>query len=1782
VSKKRPVPRLFRKKISAIIRQLNRAKDRAPGVPPVAPAAAAAGGGKRWAVSSAGDMVGIAADGRPSGAIRLADGSVYDAADMLGNVAVQLAAPKAERKEADAPAVQTPKEVRSRAHFQQVGTSGTVITGGFVREEFLPELSTLQMRTRTWDKMRRSDSTIHALLTVQEQPIRRGTFDVEPASQEADDIEVAEFVKHCLLDAMNTPWSQFLFEALGFQQYGFALFEKVYKVEDWEYEVKDPIDDRPAPPPTVMVPAQVPAPPAKPQPAQKDDVDVEDAKAPGTKDAAQPTGKAPLPAAAAAAAPVVVNPVQADQIPQKPKTKVELRPNMVKLKRLAHLGQKTIFFWYFDEEGQPCGVEQMGWFTRGVDKEGKPLEIPASNMERATLRRGDLVLFTNERKGNDPEGVAVLRHVFQNWKALMVLYKLELIGLERHSAGTPILTEPEGGPASLDDLNKALELVKNLRTHQQGGWTLPFGWKLEFAEGGLKTDALAQAIQHHVHQMMLCVLAQFLLLGSEKAGGSYAVGQTHRDIMVMSLWAIGEAIAEGVSTQVIPDLVDLNYKVKRYPKLRMKKLAGDDIKAVIDMVTAIAGDQQPLIKPGPADEDWIRNLMGMPERTSPVQDGIVAASPDGGAGGGKVVTGGGEVPPGGDAAPVQPGNSGGGSTKMGRVPFDRAALARRRESLPKAHMDQVREDLADQEAAFVREAGDILERQQQAVAVQLDRAAKASSLAQLSVVRLPLQAEYTGCLERNLAAMAGAGAKHVGLELGRDGAASDVAALRDWAHFRARLMADKHEADFRFHVVGKLANAIVEGKLAADLVPTLTEGFAELGLRSAYSRAIDAMDDVLPHPPVNLSGGDASKASGGQVESWGRAARLLDRAQLFNPNHSPKDGRFTSGEGGGGGGKGGGGKAHHVGSGSGSGGSGSGSSGGGGRGPSHGALEASKAAHEGSSGHKALTRWEQREFDKAADSAHTASATAHEKSQHADAEHEKLPPAHERGHLNVKYAVDAHIKAGDAAKHAEAAHREAARQAIASSKPGDEAATRVHDEHEAAAAAWQKTAAHHARQLNSAQNPSYQEKEASRGNAARTAEEHADKVPHDVRWEVGHAMRTIKDHEDGIAQARETDRRFQGEGRYESEAIAKQTPRERAALEAAHETIANFRKHAPDNGVDADAAMSHIGGFVPARPQKATGENAWGVKVEPRGGDRPYFTRNDSGTQDSKVAIRKIEGDYAHVWDQSVGRHRVIHVDDLRDHSIEPGASVRRPKPGTVEERPKAAEEAPKDAKAPETEKAGEKAGDPYRGPGSRRRLDDLYRNVARRQREEEASKKAAEEAATKPAAEEAATKPAAEEAATKPAADERFATHKGSKAWQEAHGKTARIEGSTDEEHEALVTKKAKQIAAGYKANQARMDKETAEQKAARVQKEADRTAKEEARAARAAERASRDHEAAKQETARKAKAAKEAEDEHKSAEERHAEAKARQIEAGHKAAASKWANILEATRREKAALKTVTAEDVSANWDAHLKEPITAGNVVRGDSYKIKGAAKNVGHGNVRQVQEVKILDEHPDGGWIARNTSTGREVRIKSPQKLMERTGVDIQAKANHINRQRASEIRQRESEAEQRMLAAQRSPEERTHALHEDRAKAVAEFNRRAEADHGRQDTEKSFGRIEQEVLQGGRSSKLVALDAKIARLNAQLKPPKPPAPTASGLTHEEWENMPQRYSETAVKYQNAVDSRNWHDAVRYREKMTAMEGLWEDYDDHNTRSAPRASSHVPDGSVELPFSARGDA
>ena len=413
-------------------------------------------------------------------------------------------------------------------HVRQIGTPGTVTSAGFVKEEYRPELATVWQRMQAYEQMRKGDSTIDAMLTTQELPIMRGTWDVEPAGQDPEYLEHAAFVRFNLFDAQDVSWADLLWQILGFKQFGFSYFEKVYKVADWTYEMETPGDDVP--------------------------------------------------------------------------NESHPRPGMVMWKRLAYLGQKAVFRWFFDDEGNPCGVEQRGWWVNGYDAVYKS----------ATIEGEDMILFVNRRRGNNPEGESVLRPAYKHWEAIDRLYKLELIGLERMATGLPFFELPAQG-ISEDDARELKDIIKSLSAHEESGMVLPSGVKFDVKLGGLQSRAIQDAITHHRGQMLLVVLAQFLAMGMDKTSGNRSLGSTHRDFLVMTLWSIAEQIADTFNRGAIKELVDKNYPgVTKYPKLRMTQLAGDDLKSFIDILVALG--QGGLLTAYPALEEHLLRMLKLPPR----------------------------------------------------------------------------------------------------------------------------------------------------------------------------------------------------------------------------------------------------------------------------------------------------------------------------------------------------------------------------------------------------------------------------------------------------------------------------------------------------------------------------------------------------------------------------------------------------------------------------------------------------------------------------------------------------------------------------------------------------------------------------------------------------------------------------------------------------------------------------------------------------------------------------------------------------------------------------------------------------------------------------------------------------------------------------------------------------------------------------------------------------------------------------------------------------------------
>ena len=120
--------------------------------------------------------------------------------------------------------------------LKEIGASGLKRTGGFLQEEWLPQLSG-RRALQVYREMKDNDATIGAILYAADMLVRQVDWRVEPAGGSLEDQANAEFLRQCMEDMSHT-WPDFLSEVMSMLPYGFSPFEIVYKRR--EGDVRDP------------------------------------------------------------------------------------------------------------------------------------------------------------------------------------------------------------------------------------------------------------------------------------------------------------------------------------------------------------------------------------------------------------------------------------------------------------------------------------------------------------------------------------------------------------------------------------------------------------------------------------------------------------------------------------------------------------------------------------------------------------------------------------------------------------------------------------------------------------------------------------------------------------------------------------------------------------------------------------------------------------------------------------------------------------------------------------------------------------------------------------------------------------------------------------------------------------------------------------------------------------------------------------------------------------------------------------------------------------------------------------------------------------------------------------------------------------------------------------------------------------------------------------------------------------------------------------------------------
>jgi hypothetical protein len=111
--------------------------------------------------------------------------------------------------------------------YTELGVTGLNRFGGAIAEDYLADWNSLPRMVKLVRRMM-DHPVVSAATFAVEMLAKSAKVDVEPASEEPQDVEASEFLESCL-DDMSHSWTEHMGQAITMAWYGFAPFEIVYK-----------------------------------------------------------------------------------------------------------------------------------------------------------------------------------------------------------------------------------------------------------------------------------------------------------------------------------------------------------------------------------------------------------------------------------------------------------------------------------------------------------------------------------------------------------------------------------------------------------------------------------------------------------------------------------------------------------------------------------------------------------------------------------------------------------------------------------------------------------------------------------------------------------------------------------------------------------------------------------------------------------------------------------------------------------------------------------------------------------------------------------------------------------------------------------------------------------------------------------------------------------------------------------------------------------------------------------------------------------------------------------------------------------------------------------------------------------------------------------------------------------------------------------------------------------------------------------------------------------------
>jgi len=257
--------------------------------------------------------------------------------------------------------------------------------------------------------------------------------------------------------------------------------------------------------------------------------------------------------------------------------------------KISLRSQRSWEKWEIEEgTGDVLGMHQYDEHLRD-DSQSQYLPLRANG----GIAKG--LLLKTKHAGGNPEGVSLFTNAYRPWLIKKRLEEVEGVGIERDLAGLPVLIPPEDWDWDEEEnvpvLAWAKELITNLRRDEYEGVILPnANWDLKLLSAiSARTHNTSEIINRYDKRIAMTSLGQFIMLGLDRAGGSYALVDSWEDLWKTAVQGHLNGMAGTFNKDAVPSLLELNpefSKLKEYPRIHPNRV---NIPSLVDLANYING-----------------------------------------------------------------------------------------------------------------------------------------------------------------------------------------------------------------------------------------------------------------------------------------------------------------------------------------------------------------------------------------------------------------------------------------------------------------------------------------------------------------------------------------------------------------------------------------------------------------------------------------------------------------------------------------------------------------------------------------------------------------------------------------------------------------------------------------------------------------------------------------------------------------------------------------------------------------------------------------------------------------------------------------------------------------------------------------------------------------------------------------------------------------------------------------------------------------------------------------